>query len=301
MKKDFEIFLKTLQSSIITWDYFCDFEKAHKNTFEVRVQLNILNSLLGEKNLKDKFFKIIEKYPDTRKALLILIATRINKIKDLPIVNPKNLLKENKKHLFDKKEELTSEIKNELWDFIDSTGLKNVFEDKKVTNLEDYVFGVEVGLDSNARKNRTGKIMENTVEIFISNFCDKNKLEYIPQATKSKILSIFGIDIKMQAAVKNKNGERKFDFAIFERNKNKLTLVEVNYYSSTGSKPSSIAREYIDLSNILKTEGIRFIWVTDGYGWIKMKNPLEKTINESDYVVNLEMLKNGILDEIINE
>lgn len=301
MKKDFEKFINTLQNSIVTWDYFCDFEKAHRKSFEVKVQLNILNSLLGEKDMKRKFLEIIKKYPETRRALLILIATRKEKINDLPIVNPKTLTKENKKRLFNPNQKLTEDIENELWRFFVETGLKRIFEEKKVHNLENYVFGVEVGLDSNARKNRTGDIMEDLVEQFVSDFCEKNELKYIRQATKTKILEKFNLDIKVQAPVKNKNGERKFDFAIFEEEKSKLTLVEVNYYSSTGSKPSSISREYIDLNNILKKEGIRFIWVTDGVGWKKMKNPLEKTIREIDYVSNLQMLKENVLEDIFKK
>lgn len=299
IKKDFKKFIETLQDSIITWDYFVDFAKAYDNSFRIKIQLNILNALLGESNLKDKFFQIFEKYPETREALLVLIATRKKKINELPIINPITLELENVNYLFNKRVELTDVIKDKLWKFFVEAGLEEVFKNKKVNNLEDYVFGVEVGLDSNARKNRTGVIMENTTEKFIDAFCKKNGFEYVAQATKTKIFEKFGIDIKMQSAVKNKNGERKFDFAIFNKKKDKLTLVEVNFYSSTGSKPSSIAREYIDLNNILKSEGIQFVWITDGAGWKKMQNPLEKTINESDYVVNLNMLKNGILDEII--
>lgn len=299
MKKNFKKFIETLQDSIITWDYFVDFTKAHKGSFKIKIQLNILNALLGEKNLKEKFYEIVKQYPDTREALLILIATRKAKIGLLPIINSKTLVSDNKKYLFDKKEVLTKELLAELWSFFSDTGLLEIFKNKQVANLEDYVFGVEVGLDSNARKNRTGTLMENRVEVFISDFCASHNLEYMSQATKTKILEQYGINIKMQGAVKKKNGERKFDFAIYDGKKNKLTLIEVNYYSSTGSKPSSIAREYIDLSKILKDEGVRFIWVTDGLGWKKMKNPLEKTINESDYVVNLNMLKNDILSQII--
>lgn len=301
MKKDFQKLIKTLQESIITWDYFSDFDKAYKNSFKLKVQLNILNSLLGESDLKNKFLEIVEKYSEVRESLLILIATRKIKIKDLSIINPNTLLKKNEGRLFDKSELLTEEMKDELWDFFIESGLKSIFEDKKIKNLEDYVFGVEVGLDSNARKNRTGDIMENLVEGFVSDFCNKNNFKYLRQATKSKIYENFGIKIKMQDSVKNKNGERKFDFAIFDDIKKNIIIIETNYYTSTGSKPSSIAREYIDLGNILKKENVKFVWATDGYGWRKMKNPLEKSVNEMDYVINLNMLKNGVLEEIVNE
>lgn len=297
MKKDFQNFLETLQESIVTWGYFCDFEKAHNNSFKISIQLHILDALLGKENLKESLFQIVEKYPETRSVLPILIATRKSKISELPIIDPITLSMENKSYLFDEKIKLTDEIKKELWSFFEESGLIDIFRNKKINNLEDYVFGVEIGLDSNARKNRTGKLMENTVELFISNFCKKNGLEFITQATKTKIFEKFGVNIKMDIS-KRKSGERKFDFAIFNKKNNRLVIIETNYYSSTGSKPSSIAREYIDLHNILKKENITFMWITDGVGWRKMKNPLEKTINEIDYVVNLKILKNGVLKEI---
>ena len=300
INKKLEDFVDTLQQSIVTWDYFSDFGKAHKNSFKIKVQLNILNSLLGETNLKNKFFDIVEQYPETREALLVLIATRKTKIKEMPILNPSTLAIEDKSYLFDKETKLTDTLKNDLWYFFENSGLLDIFKDKKINNLEDYVFGVEVGLDSNARKNRTGKLMENIVEKFISDFCIENGFEYMPQATKTKVLDIFGIEIKMEIENK-KRGERKFDFAIFDRKSDKLTIIETNYYGSTGSKPSSIAREYTDLDKILIKENIRFIWVTDGLGWKKMQNPLGKTINENKYVINLTMLKNGILNDIFKD
>lgn len=293
-------FIATLNKSIITWDYFSDFNKASKNIFRIKIQLNILNSLLGESCIKDKFFKIIDEYPEVREVLPILIATRKEKLKEMPIINSDSLIVEDRSYLFDKKIQTSNSIKNDLWYFIVNTGLIEIFKNNKIKNLEDYVFGVEVGLDSNARKNRTGKLMENVVEKFVSDFCSKNKLEYIPQATKTKIFDKFGIEIKMDVDNK-KRGERKFDFAIFNKTNKKLTIIETNYYGSTGSKPSSIAREYIDLEKILIKENIRFIWVTDGLGWKKMQNPLGKTINENKHVINLTMLKNGVLDDIFNK
>ena len=300
MEKDLNKFLQTLHKSIISWDYFVDFKKSYENVFKLKVQLNILNSLFGEKQLKEKFLRIVETYPETREALLVLVATRKKKIDQLPIVNKENFALELQGNLFDKRYNLKDEDKNTLWSFFTETGLQDVFQSRKIRSLEDYVFGVEVGLDSNSRKNRTGVLMEALVEVCISKFCKTTHFEYLSQATRTTILNKFGKDIGLVSTSPDRRGERRFDFALFDRAKNTIVLFEVNYYSSTGSKPSSIAREYIDLNRILKQYGVRFVWVTDGPGWVKMKNPLEMAINNIDWVVNLEMLKKGIFKEIFN-
>ncbi|MBU1345293.1 MAG: type II restriction endonuclease [Proteobacteria bacterium] len=299
MKNDLDGFIQTLRKSIITWDYFADFENSYKKAFELKIQLNILNSLIGEQDeFEKKFFQIIEKYPETRSALLVLIATRKKKIDELPIIDRHTLLPEKRSHLFDKKVKLSVEDKVAMWDFFTESGIRDIFQSNKIIRLEDYVFGVEVGLDSNARKNRTGKIMEKLADTIIADFCKKRSLEYLPEATTSKINDKFGTALVLHEVFLKRRGERRFDFAVFDRPHNKLTLFEVNCYTSSGSKPNSIAREYIDLNKYLKHSNVRFVWVTDGPGWLKMKNSLEAAMNSIDYVINLSMLKSGRLDEI---
>ncbi len=298
MKKDFDKFINSLKYSIFTWSYFVDFEKVKNNVHKIERELNLLNTLIGKDNVEKELLSLVREYPKVRKVLPILIAIRKDKLNSMEIITDElELNSEKKKEVFFG--ELTKKNEKELVDFFRKSGLEKVFKNKNIKSVYDYVFGVEVGMDTNARKNRTGKLMEDLVENFVKDFCHENNFEYLPQATKSKIKEKFGIDIKMQEKLKNKNGERKFDFAIFNKNKKKLTVIEVNYYSSTGSKPSSISREYIDLEKIFKKEGVDFVWVTDGMGWESMKNPLKKTIDENDYVVNLENLKNGIFDDII--
>lgn len=300
MESKLETFLQTLQRSIITWDYFVDFKKCYENAFKLKIQLNILNSLLGGDRLEEKFLQIIDKYPETREALLILIATRKAKVSELPILCKSKLEPENLGHLFDIKVPLTETDKNKLWAFFIESGLLDIFQNKQISNLEDYVFGVEVGLDSNGRKNRTGVIMESLVEKIVRTYCVEMGFEYLPKPSKSSILKHFGRTLMWDELSSSRKGERTFDFAIFDHKKNHLVIGEVNYYGASGSKPNSIAREYIALNKVLKVNDIKFIWVTDGLGWEKMKNSLEIAIDNIDYVVNLTMLKNGRLHEIIS-
>lgn len=282
----------TFQDSIFTWGYFTDFKKVKLNVAKVDVELNILNSLIGKKNIESEFISLVEQYPNIRKALPLLIATRKLKLKDTPIISGVDMLiSENKSYIF--YEVLTENTKRELRIFFNESGLKDIFQNRHIKNLVDYCFGVEVGLDSNGRKNRTGTLMENIVAGYLTEFCDKNKsFSFIEQATQKSIKTAFNYDIKI-----DKN-ERRFDFALFDNKHGNLHLIEVNYYGGGGSKLKATAGEYRSLHDFVKSQGLEFIWITDGKGWLTALNSLEETFNYNDYVINLDMLKNGALKNI---
>ena len=293
MKKyKFADLTSTLQNSIFTWDYFTNFNTVEKNMGKVEVQLNILNFLIGKENLEEEFIQLVRKYPEVRQALPLLIAVRQSKIKNMHILsNIEELEASNKYHIF--YDDVNADIESELIIFMQETKLFDLIKNKKVKNLVDYCFGVEVGLDSHARKNRTGTLMENIVAEFLINFCTNNtQFSFIEQATQKTIKSSFDFDIQIDKS------ERKFDFALFDSSKNKIFLFEVNYYSGGGSKLKSTAGEYRDLYNFLKPQKIDLIWITDGLGWETALKPLEETFNCNEYLINLKMLKDGILNDI---
>jgi len=288
----FNNLVNTFQESIFTWNYFTDFKKVKLNVQKVKVELNILNSLIGEENIEEEFIKLITEYPKTRQALPLLIAVRKEKLNDTPIITDMDtLIAENKKYIF--YDEINENIQKELLIFFRESGLKDIFENKYIKNLVDYCFGVEVGFDTNARKNRTGTLMENIVSNYLDKFCKENtNFTYIEQATQKRILENFNYKIAI-----DKNS-RRFDFALHNKNTNKLYLIEVNYYSGGGSKLKATAGEYQYLNDFLKSQNIEFIWITDGKGWLTALNPLEETFNHNDYVINIDMLKNNILEKI---
>ncbi|MFW6009631.1 MAG: DpnII family type II restriction endonuclease, partial [archaeon] len=185
------------------------------------------------------------------------------------------------------------ELKKDLIFFFNESGLKDIFENKNVKNIVDYCFGIEVGMDTNARKNRTGQSMESIVEKIIKKFTQQNNLEYIAQATQLKIKEKWNFDIKLDKT------NRKFDFAVFEKSKNKIFIIETNYYSGTGSKIKSTSGEYQYLYNFLKNQGIDLIWITDGLGWKTTKKSLNEAFLLCDYLFNIELVKKGVLKEII--
>ena len=297
--KNFENLKNTLQNSIFTWDYFTDFEKVKKNVKKIEKELNLLNYLIGKENIEEEFLSLIEEYPKVRKILPILIAIRNNKLSETSVITDEQLLNaENKKYIFN--DSINDEIRKELLIFFNVSGLRDLFESKSVKNLVDYCYGVEVGLDTNARKNRTGTLMEEHCEAFMNKFVDIHKnFKLLREATKVHIFEEFNIEVNTQLdSDKNKKNDRRFDFVLYNTENKKLYIFEVNYYSSSGSKPNSIAREYSDLYTLLKNQNIEFIWITDGQGWLKMLNALEQTISHNKYVINLDMLKNGILEDM---
>lgn len=287
MKKDFKRFANSFQSSIKAWDYFVNWNKVQNNRADCEIILNKLNYLLGKEDLKKEFIRLFEKEPDIIKVIPLLLAVRENK---LEIYNSAN----NKTEYFDFSvmPKYSLELANKYYNFIVKTGLVDIFRKDGVKNLVDYVFGIEVGLDSNGRKNRGGNTMEQIVEARIELFCTKNGLKYKSQATASYMLSNWNVKVKVDKS------ERKFDFAIFNPKNKKIKLIEVNFYNGGGSKLKAVCGEFKSLYKELKAQNIDFIWITDGLGWNTTKKPLEETFNHNDYVISLAMLNDGFLDEL---
>ena len=170
-----------------------------------------------------------------------------------------------------------------------------MFSEEKIKNLVDYVFGIEVGMDTNGRKNRTGTLMERIIDGHLDKL-DKSRYSYTSQANKAKIKSEFGIDIKIDKS------SRRFDFVINDKIDKKLFFLEVNYYSGGGSKLKATAGEYIEVFNLVENQGYKFIWITDGLGWLSTKRPLEETYNHNNgQILNLKMLSEGELERMLSE
>lgn len=283
MKKDFNHLVSTFKSSIKTWDYFVNWNKVFTNSANFEIALNKLNYLLGKDDLQGEFYRLYESNPDIAKALPVLLAVREN---NLEIYNKTSKELES----YDFSDE-GGDV-NKYFAFLDKSGLVRLFQRDGIKNLVDYVIGVEVGLDSNGRKNRGGTLMEEIVGLFLEDFCKQNNLKYIPQASPSKIKLKWNFDIVVDKS------ERSFDFAIYNPQGNKIKLFETNFYNSGGSKLKAVCGEFRSLYDELKRQNIEFIWITDGLGWHTAKRPLEETYNHNDYIFNLFMLEDGALNEL---
>lgn len=271
---------------ILLWDYFVNWEKVHRHIKPIEKELNLLNVLIGKEDVEKEVYELIKEYPQVIKAFPLLIAFRSTQVSMLTDVT--NFLY---KDYHFKARILTDEDCKDLTTFFMKSGLGDLVKDKHIKNLVDYVTGVEVGLDSNGRKNRGGTMMENIVETFVKSACDELGLQYMSQANAKKIKNQWNIDIAVDKSSRN------LDFAI---NKNgKLYFIECNFYGGGGSKLKSTATEYVKMNEYWNAQGIEFIWITDGAGWKSTLKPLREYFDKADYLLNLEMLKDDCLKIIL--
>lgn len=284
-KRNFETWLNTLEDNISTWGYYTDFDKIKRNVEKIKVELNILNSLIGSRNIEADFRNLLLRYPEILKCIPILIAKR-----EMEII----IKSSEKDYYFNFKKQNYSIDEYVL--FMKNNGLFDLLQNHLINNLYDYVSGVEVGLDSNARKNRTGDAMEDLVESFIESSEFSQKTEYFKEMKKSEIEIEWGIDLSKIS--NDGKTEKRFDFVV--KTKSQIYGIEVNFYSGGGSKLNETARSYKNIAlETREIDGFTFIWITDGIGWKQAKRNLLETFEVLDTLYNINDLKNGILNFII--
>lgn len=288
-KEVFDYLVNNLNDSITYWDYFVNWNKVGGNIRDFEVDLNIFNYLIGKNNIEKELRYILKKHPQTIRLIPVLLACRENNFKILTDFTTGTLTYEN--FSFESRKELSDTEISKVIKFTNETGLLKLFQEKTIKNIVDYAIGVEVGLDSNGRKNRRGTAMEKIVETFIKSFCSSQRFVYMPQATSDKVKAEWEINLRVDKS------SRRFDFGVY--NNKTLYLIEANYYGGGGSKLKSTAGEYKSTHDFLTKQGHKFIWITDGIGWKTTSRPLEETFNHIDYLLNLKMLTNGLLEDII--
>jgi type II restriction enzyme len=276
----------TLVETNLTYSFFVDWEKVCRNRDEFRSELGLLSSIRGVENPKQYLKELIFKYPEIVRVFPLLLAERDKKLKVLESLIPVYLYAIydfNKPSYSDKDIELIVE-------FCEKTRLLTA-----LTTMEspiDYLTGVEVGLDSNARKNRSGNFMEDAIDEILNHINTGLPTTRISQKTFRYVQEHTGLSVPQGLL------ERKFDEVVIIDGIG--INIEVNFYGGTGSKPSEIVESYINRNRELKESGWKFIWVTDGDGWRKMRNQLRKGLDNLDYVFNLKMLSSGLLEKVLS-
>lgn len=284
-QREFKKWIETFRDTIANFQYYTNFEKIYKNVDEIKIELNILNSLIGAKNIEDEFETLVKRYPETLKCIPLLLAVRLDEIKvwvdgevklfpfrniSLPIEDYKLFMRE--------------------------TGLFDLLKNHIINNLYDYVTGIETGLDSNARKNRSGDAMENVVEEFLQKEGFIKNVSYFKEMYNSEVSKMYNIDLSN--VTNGGKGEKRWDYVV--KTKNCIYLIEVNFYSSGGSKLNETARSYKTITTEMKNiEGAKFVWITDGKGWKSAKNNLEETFDVLENLYNIQDLQNGVLKQVL--
>lgn len=265
MNRDFNKFMSQLQETNQTLDFFCDFDKIESNVNDIKLSLCMLNSLIGTTDLRKSVETIWNRDRTAFSVMDILIAVTSN----------------GKKVILDSSgqcvvlDSLFTSVDG-VMEYLEETGLADIFRQKKINDLVDFVFGIETGLDSNARKNRSGHVMEKMV----ASIFDKNNISYRKEVYSTEwqnLQFVLGDD------------EKRFDFVI--ETSVKTYLIEVNFYSGGGSKLNEVARSYSEIApKINSVLGFEFVWITDGIGWKSAKNKLQEAYNIIPNIYNLTSL-----------
>jgi type II restriction enzyme len=282
--RNFAEWLSKFKGSISDYGYYVDFPKVHRNVENIKVELNILNSLVGSSSIEDDFDKLIAKYPETIKCIPLLLAVRGSEIYAIDADG---------EFLYSFKE--MNYTVEQYKTFMRKTGLFNLMEKHIINSMVDYATGVETGLDSNGRKNRGGHLMENLIESYLKKAGFRFNDTYYKEMTRSSIESGWGIDL---SAISNRGkAEKRFDFVV--KTPSTIYGIETNFYTGGGSKLNETARSYKTLAQeSAGIPGFVFVWFTDGHGWKSARNNLEETFDILEHVYNIDDLENGIMDRI---
>lgn len=284
MKRNFNKWINTFKSSICDYAYYVDFEKVYGKVDNVKVELNILNSLIGSKNIEDDFKKLVSEYPKILKCIPILLAVRGREI---------YVIDGDGEYLFNFIKPNYSV--DEYIMFMRKTGLFSLISEHVINNLVDYVTGVEVGLDSNGRKNRGGHLMENLVEDYFIKAGFVKGINYFKEMYLTDIEKQWGLDL---SSISNKGkATKRFDFVV--KKGETVFAIETNFYASGGSKLNETARSYKAIALEAKQiNGFAFVWFTDGQGWKSARHNLEETFDVLDNMYCIADLENGIVEKL---
>ena len=276
----FKDWLASMRASINNYDYYVDFDKVYENTESIKIELNIMNSLIGSKNIEADFCSLLKRYSEILRCIPTLLAVRQSEIyaQDSEGAVLYNFAKMNC-------------TIDQYITFMRKTGLLNLIANHLVNNLYDYVLGIETGLDSNGRKNRGGHQMEDLVEEFIK----KTGAEYYKEMYLNEIESKWGVDLS--AISSEGTSTKRWDFVV--KTNSTIYVIETNFYGSGGSKLNETARSYKMIAEESRqVSGVEFIWITDGGGWKSARRNLEETFNTMNHLYNISEMEEGILERL---
>lgn len=278
--RNFATWLATFRQSINSYGYYTDFKRVYANAEKLKIEISMLNTLVGAKNIESEFESILNRYPECLKVIPVLLAVRKMEI----------FCQDNNgacNYIFSRKAQSVEQYKY----FMRKTGLFDMLENHVISNLYDYVMGVEVGLDSNSRKNRGGHQMENLVEYYLI----KSGVEYYKEMYLTEIERKWNIDLSAISA--EGTSTKRWDFVV--RTPSRIFVIETNFYANSGSKLNETARSYKMIAEEAKLiDGFSFVWITDGGGWSDARRNLEETFNILEDMYNIADMENGIFNSL---
>lgn len=282
MKRDFHEWLSTMRNSINAYSYYVDFKKVYRNVDEIKLPLCLLNSLVGSRDIEQEFLETVKQYPQILECIPILLAIRQKEI----------YAQDEEDACMYNFADLSAHTPEEYAVFMRKVGLFDLLSRRIIANLLDYVTGIEVGLDSNARKNRGGHQMEDLVESYIR----KTGAAYFKEMYLTDVESRWGVNLSCLSA--EGKSTKRWDFVIYSHPD--IYLVETNFYTSGGSKLNETARSYKMLAQEARDiPNVHFMWITDGAGWYSARRNLEETFDEMEHLYNINDLEHGKLLDLL--
>lgn len=283
-----EEFMTTRSVTNRTPAYYINWDKVRDNTTKYEVELNTLNYLVGKNNINEEATMLFTKQPNLLKAIPTLIANRDYDLDILRINDDKSMSFD---HL-----DFTNIDETKIKDyvtFMEESGLLDFLQNDAKKSLVDYAFGVEAGLDSNGRKNRSGTQNEEILEINLSKLVEGTDWQYATQIGVAEIKRRWGIDIPTDKS------SRRFDGVVYNPSTKTVTLIETNFYGGGGSKLKAVSGEFRDLNGFVTKEDVQFVWISDGMGWDTARLPMSEAFEQIPYIINLNMVNNGYLRKIV--
>ena len=282
--RSFNDWISNFRSSISSYDYYINFDKVIKNAESIKIELNILNSLIGSDNIEKDFEELVTRYPETLSCIPLLLAVRGSQI-----------YAQDEDGGFDYDFKKMNHSVEQYKVFMKKTGLFDMISKHVVNNLFDFALGIETGLDSNGRKNRGGHLMENLVEKYIIEEGFVKDKTYFKEMYLVDIERNWNIDL---SSLSNQGkSAKRFDFVVITNDK--VYAIETNFYASSGSKLNETARSYKMIAQESKNiDGFSFVWFTDGIGWKSARNNLQETFEVMKHIYSIDDMENGIMREL---
>ncbi len=176
--------------------------------------------------------------------------------------------------------------------FIKDSGLSTVLCGGLKKSVHDYAYGVEAGMDSNGRKNRSGSMGESYLESVLNQISNDSGWIAHGQTTYDSCVIWYNIHLD---GFEN----RRFDGSLFNPSRKQLYLFEVNNFNSGGSKSKASATEFKDLHERFSRTNHEFIYITDGKGWDSDKSHLKEAMEYIGKVFNYRMIESGYLKDYL--
>lgn len=281
--RNFNAWLGKMRPSINNYNFYVDFEKVYRNVDEIKIELNIMNSLIGSADIEADFAALLDRYPEILKCIPTLLAVRQSEI-----------YAQDEEGAFVYNFDGMNYSVGQYMQFMRKTGLLDLISNHLINNLVDYVLGIETGLDSNVRKNRGGHQMEDLVETYIR----KTGAEYYKEMYLTDIESKWGVDLSAISA--EGTSTKRWDFVV--KTQETIFVIETNFYGSGGSKLNETARSYKMIAEeAASVVGVEFVWVTDGGGWRSARRNLEETFNTMQHLYNINDMENGVFLSLFKE